>query len=200
MPRTPFSTNEFYIEGQGGVAFDTDFQTITFPTGSKHGTGLHWHEMHAEYLSITQGLALVTLGDETLVVGPEDGVVTIPRYVKHDYRRADAVTDKARDVALIVKEWTEPADGEKQRFFRNVVGVIKDRKQGLLASVWTLCQLFVIFRGLDNYPVLLPMPKLLGSAGRGVERIFTYGVLAIVAIFGWLLGLKVEYPEYTQAA
>jgi quercetin dioxygenase-like cupin family protein len=147
MPRTNYLTrNTFTIPSQGSISLppltpppSNHEVYITFPISSKIATGLHWHETHIEYLQIIQGVALVTLGDSTEKYTAKSGVITIPRFTVHEYQRADSIASKAkgeireeddddgRDVDLIVKEWTDSADGEKAIFFRNVVGLILDR-------------------------------------------------------------------------
>lgn len=115
MPRTDFrSQNDFFIEGQGGVSFPSKTSpsagraTITFPVGSKVRTGLHWHEQYTEYLAVVQGVALVTLDDKMECFGTQDGVIVIPRYTKHEYRRADTEAGRTggdgRDFDLILQE------------------------------------------------------------------------------------------------
>ncbi|TKA68012.1 hypothetical protein B0A49_04483 [Cryomyces minteri] len=203
MPRTLTRDRSiFFIPGQGGITFhpNTAAVTITFPVGSTGRTGLHWHETHTEFLSVLQGVALITLGTVTETFGPTDGTITIPRFTHHEYRRADSAeagTD-GRDVNLTVKEWTEPADGQKQVFFRNVLGIIEDRAgETLLWNLWTLWQLFVVFAGNDNYPLVLPAPATLGPLKPAVERYFTYVVLQISLVLGGFVGLRSRYPEYT---
>jgi hypothetical protein len=158
---------------------------ITFPIASKIATGLHWHETHTEYLQIIQGCVLVTLGDTTNKYTADSGVITIPRFMVREYRRADSVPSTSRgkakaddeegedekDVDLIVKEWTSPGDGEKPLFFRNVVGIILDRdpNAGLLAKLWMAWGLMVVFWEWDNFPRFVKMPKL-GELGRVLER------------------------------
>ncbi|KAJ0128417.1 Alpha-glucosidase [Fusarium oxysporum f. sp. albedinis] len=79
------------------------------------GTGLHWHETHTEYLQVVQGYALVTVGDRTAIFSKDDGIITIPRYTIHQYMRADKTDEgkAGKDVDLIVREWTEPGDGDR---------------------------------------------------------------------------------------
>ncbi len=85
-----------------------------------------------EFIQVVQGHALITVGEDTAVFGPEDGVVAIPRFTIHQYGRADDTSKGAasRAIDLIVKEWTDPADGEKEVFFRNVLGLLVDRPHG----------------------------------------------------------------------
>lgn len=224
MPRTNYrSQNTFTVHHQGSVTLPplpspTDTTnpsnpnysvTITFPIASKIATGLHWHEKHTEYLQVIQGVALVTLGDSTEKYTASSGVITIPRFVVHEYRRADSVPstskspkriedeDDGQDVDLVVEEWTDPADGEKPIFLRNVVGLILDRDPdaGLLGNLRTAWGLFVVFWEWDNFPRLVRMPKLWG-VGRVLERVVTWGILGFAAALGRWFGVRGGYEEY----
>jgi len=206
MPRTVTHANdEFAMLGRGSLIFSSkssyagvNCATSILPVGSKVQTGLHWHETHTEYLQVVQGAALITLGDEKFRAEPKDGIIVVPRYTKHEYQRADTEPEDGK-VDLIIKEFTDPADGNKERFFRNLTGVIGDREAagGLLANIATVGQLFVLFHGHDNYPALLRLPSSMGPLGRAVERGFTISVLWSVATLGWFAGWRSEYPEYT---
>ncbi|KAM0246834.1 hypothetical protein ACHAP5_004456 [Fusarium lateritium] len=110
------------------------------------GTGLHWHETHTEYLEIVQGFALVTLGNHTSVFSKDDGIITIPRYSIHQYMRADKTEQGkvGKDVDLIVREWTEPGDGDKEVFFRNLISLMMDKKDTTLGTVDMLLSVMVL--------------------------------------------------------
>ncbi|TKA75491.1 hypothetical protein B0A49_02022 [Cryomyces minteri] len=78
MPRTLTRDRSiFFIPGQGGITFhpNTAAVTITLPVGSTGRTGLHWHETHTEFLSVLQGVALITLGTVTETFRPADGTI-----------------------------------------------------------------------------------------------------------------------------
>jgi len=221
MPRTNRrSQNTFTIPAEGSITLppltplsQTPNQevTLTFPIASKIATGLHWHETHTEYLEVLQGVALVTLGDSTSRFTSESGVITIPRFVVHEYRRADSVRspstpgkdgedddgDDGSDVDLIVREWTDPADGEKGIFFRNVVGLILDRdpSAGILGNLWLAWSLFVVFWEGDNFPRFVKMPKLWGL-GKVLERGVASGVLGLAKGLGRWVGVRGTYEEY----
>jgi quercetin dioxygenase-like cupin family protein len=217
MPRTNYrSQTTFTVPSQGSVSLPplrplspNHEVYITFPITSKIATGLHWHETHTEYLQIIQGVALVTLGDSTERYTAQSGVITIPRYTVHEYRRADSAASKAereageeddgdgRDVDLIIKEWTDPADGEKAIFFRNVVGLILDRDPaaGTLQNLRTAWNLFVVFWEWDNFPRFVKMPRLWGL-GNSVERRVTWAILGTAALIGRWVGVRGAYEEY----
>jgi quercetin dioxygenase-like cupin family protein len=173
-------------------AFSSPVVTITLPPNSKWTSGLHWHETHTEYLAIIQGSALITLNSVTKTYTPSDGIIVIPRYARHEWRRASS-----SDEELIVKEWTDPEDGEKEVFFRNLSSVIEDATKDRKPNEWSLThQLFVIFRALDNFPVLVDL-SYVPVVGKGLEWAITHFVLGYAVLLGLVLGWKSVYPEYT---
>lgn len=118
----------------------------------------------------------------------------MPRYVKHAYRRApDDPESEEEKEDLVLSEWTDPDDGEKLRFFRNVIGLIwdLDENAGLLAQLWLLWGLFVAFEAHDNFPVLLK------SSEGWFETGLTKAVLKLAVLTGYCVGLRGEYKEYT---
>lgn len=176
--------------------------TITFRTGSDvPGTGLHWHETHTEYLQVVEGYALITLGDHTAVFTKEDGVITIPRYTIHQYMRADKTKEgeAGKDMDLVVREWTEPADGDKEVFFRNILSLLMDRKDTLRGNLSMFLSIMVVAWAHDNYPVFWKGPGILGGTRQArVMRIATYSLMGSLAFLGRIFGYKTDYPEYTQ--
>ncbi|KAF4448175.1 hypothetical protein F53441_8384 [Fusarium austroafricanum] len=164
------------------------------------GTGLHWHETHTEYLEVVQGYALVTVGDHTDVFTKDDGIITIPRYAIHQYMRADkAEKGKAgKDVDLIVREWTEPGDGDKEVFFRNIISLIMDKKDTALGIVKMLFSVMTVCWSHDCYPVFWKGPAFFGRAiQQRVRRAVTYPLMGGLVLVGRLFGCKPHYPEYT---
>ncbi|EWY90052.1 hypothetical protein FOYG_07678 [Fusarium oxysporum NRRL 32931] len=137
------------------------------------GTGLHWHETHTEYLQVVQGYALVRVGDRTAIFSKDDGIITIPRYTIHQYMRADKTDEgkAGKDVDLIVREWTEPGDGDKEVFFRNMISLIMDKKDGALGTVGMLLSVMTVCWSHDNYPVFLERTRgLWGGCATKSER------------------------------
>lgn len=214
------------VDGFGGLIVpeqqDRDrFVQLIFKVGVALRTGLHWHETHTgkyqahsvcawrqrlslrqEYLQVLQGHAAITIGDQTAVFGPEDGVITIPKFTVHQYGRADDTPEgsHSREIDLVVKEWTDPADGKKELFFRNVIGTIIDREPGLVGGIAVLLSMFTIFWYHDNYPVFWAGPWLLGKSLQiAVMKRVTYTVLAVAATAGRLLGCRADYDEYSPA-
>jgi len=100
---------------------------------------------------------------------------------------------------LVVKEWTDPADGQKEVFFRNLSSVILDcTKDGPPKEWWLSWQLFVVFWGLDNYPVFLKVAgvPLIGSL---LEWALTHLILVAAVLAGKIVGLRSVYAEYTPS-
>jgi mannose-6-phosphate isomerase-like protein (cupin superfamily) len=93
----------------GLEVFDTRFQ---FGPNAAFDSFLHFHIDHAEFLYCERGRIRVTIGHETRVVGPEDGEISIPKWVPHRWETLQI------DEETVVWERTDPADGEKELFFR----------------------------------------------------------------------------------
>jgi hypothetical protein len=158
--------------------------------------------MHTEYLQILQGRASVMLAGEIKVYEPDDGVVVVERFTVHEWRRADGEGEE-----LVVREWTEPGDGQKEVFFRMLNSFLTEprpekmyRQLGFplsLGEVWVEkwvvpVQLFVIFRELDNWPLLVGTTKRVDW----LDWTITHAVLWFVAWAGRLLELEARYVEY----
>lgn len=200
MPRT-ITKNYNSFTRQGSVTyalpsppFSSPVVTITLPPKSTWTSGLHWHETHTEYLQIVRGTALVTLNKSTRTYTAADGIVIIPRFARHEWQRAIADGEE-----LVVREWTDPADGAKEVFFRNLSSVVVDcTKNGPPKEWWLTWQLFVVFWGLDNYPVFLEIAwvPLVGST---LEWALTHLLLLAAVLAGKIVGLKSAYGEYTPS-
>jgi mannose-6-phosphate isomerase-like protein (cupin superfamily) len=192
----PFGGVEFAKE-----AYSAPVVNIVLRAGPHtHSTGLHWHETHTEYLQVLQGHALVTIGSRTSVFGKDDGVITIPRGTIHQYMRADKTEEgsESRDVDLIVREWTEPADGDKEVFFRNMMSLLMDKKDTAAGGISLLLSIMVVAWAHDNYPVFWQGPSFLGEAFQSKVRMgTTYCLMGALNLVGRLLGYKRDYPEYT---
>jgi uncharacterized RmlC-like cupin family protein len=191
--------------------------TITLPAGSTWSSELHWHETHTEYLVVVKGSVRVRLGDKTQVVSPADGEIRIDRFVWHEWSRA---SPDGEDVVVI--ERTDPADGEKQLFFRSLNAVIlraqKARKPAVapawlfsvLVDFWITLNLCIIFQRFDNYPVFFNFQtRVLGQIGLNeqplirllllqAELLWTRVVLGISSFAGRLLQLDSAKRDYTR--
>jgi hypothetical protein len=95
------------------------------------------------------------------------------------------------------EEWTSPADGRKEAFFRNLSGAINDSKKGRkgIGKIWeellVLMSVFAVMREFDNWPAFL------GGRWRGVEWVVSHALLWVVSWMGMLVGVRGEYEEYT---
>jgi len=100
---------------------------------------------------------------------------------------------------LLVREWTDPRDGKKEAFFRNLAGVVHDAASWpwkgqvgrWLGNRWTEWQVLVIFGALDNYPAIL------GGRWKDLEWVIVHVLCLILGVLGRLVGLRGEYDEYT---
>lgn len=154
--------------------------------------------MHTEYLSVTKGTALVTLDGVTNTYTSSDGIITVPRYTRHEWRRGDKGNGEDKD-ELVVKEWTDPEDGEKEIFFRNLNSAILDATSNGLGkpNEWMLTwQLFTIFWQLDNFPVLISLGRF-PIVGEVLERWVSFLVLGVAALLGGIVGVRGVRDEYT---
>lgn len=150
-------------------------------------------------------------------VASSSGVVHIPRYRRHCLGRGDRGSSRPslqfkEDVLtvaeskewkkdLLVREWTEPKDGEKEIFFRNIAGVVNEPKPSLLQSRhwivywmwgwWIEWQIWVIGAEGDNFPAVLR-----GKHAR-FEWLLVHGICWIAVLVGKSIGLKGRYDEYT---
>ncbi|KAI1410895.1 hypothetical protein F5Y13DRAFT_70347 [Hypoxylon sp. FL1857] len=187
----------FIREFPAAVVYDLsvpDEATIRVPPRSTWTSGPHWHESHTEFLQVLAGRARITLSGRTFDVGPEDGVVTVPRRAVHEWRRAGSPGESTgeREEELVVKEWTEPKDGAKEVFFRNLNGLILDaaadgeKSSGALLEL----ELWNLFWRADNYPVILNSSWIGGIA--------TKIVMGAAVVLGWVLGCKGVYEEYSS--
>ncbi|KAI1136902.1 hypothetical protein F5Y05DRAFT_414624 [Hypoxylon sp. FL0543] len=201
------------------VAYDVsvrDEATISVPPGSTWTSGPHWHEAHTEFLRVLAGRARIVLSGRSFVVGAGDGVVLVPRGAVHEWGRADgglglrvsgdSTEDGEREgeregdgegdgdgdgdkEVLVVREWTQPRDGAKEVFFRNLNGLILDAAEGGRRGVWLELELWNLFWRADNYPVVL------GSGWVG--GVATKVVMGVAVALGWVVGCQGVYEEYS---
>ncbi|QDS72113.1 hypothetical protein FKW77_003706 [Venturia effusa] len=206
-----FTTKVIKRPSPESVTYDltTSHETrITLPTGSKWSSGLHWHETHTEYLRILKGRVKVILEGEELIIDAKSSseaiTVTVPRGARHEWSRADA----AFGDDVVVVESTDPSDGEKQVFFWCVNGTVLEGMRNIESSSSRLARLFygwllwwrlcLIFRELDNWPVLLDT-GIWSKAVPGVREIetwFTWATLFLTTIVGCFCGMRGVRKEF----
>ncbi|KAG9233346.1 hypothetical protein BJ875DRAFT_464430 [Amylocarpus encephaloides] len=173
--------------------------TITLPPHSSWTSGLHYHATHTEYLSVLQGVASITLSGRSQDYTPGDGIIVVPRYARHEWHRASHTGED-----LIVREWTDPEDGLKESFFRNLNSVINEPNPPLpcysmFRGWWIEWQILVICNSMDNYPVFLDLAWL-GFLGRMIEDLIARVVLWALVLAGGVFGLKGAYEEYAPVS
>ena len=111
---------------------------------------------------------------------------------------------------LQVTEWTDPVDGEKEIFFRNLFSGIQEpffeAKYGKrLSSVVMLCQIFLVSAELDNPLVILDFGGVDGewngwwawikAKAEDVVTATVMGLVSAIARYGF--GLKAVNEEWT---
>ncbi|KAL5321073.1 hypothetical protein ACEPPN_011883 [Leptodophora sp. 'Broadleaf-Isolate-01'] len=180
------------------------------------------HETHTEFLEIISGAALITLNNSTRIYTASDGIITIPRYAKHEWQRASRAPDlgfdffddsspennhtyQEMDDELIVREWTQPSDGKKEIFFRNLSGIISHSTQNGHPDWYVTLQLWILFATMDNWPVFFRagnVPVFGGWIERlGIARILEWGVthvlLGVAGLVGRVSGVKGVWGAFT---
>jgi mannose-6-phosphate isomerase-like protein (cupin superfamily) len=203
MGRT-ITTHQTSFTRPGNVTYTFDASrnplkatTITLPPGSRWTSGLHWHETHTEYLQIIQGVALVTLNGITRNYTAADDIIVVPPFSRHEWQRADSIQPHP-DIDLIVREWTDPVDGQKEVFFRNLNSAILDATAaGPPNEFWLTLQLFMVSAVLDNYPVLYSGPRPLRFLASAFEWVVTHAVLFLAMVVGRIFAMSAVYDEYT---
>ncbi len=209
--------SEFIIANEGGAKFPVPSGSspevaLVFFVGSKRATGLHWHETHTELVRVAQGAACLETDGFVRVITERDGIVLIQPGVRHQYWRADrdacveSEDDRLLGVAreelerdLVIMESTEPADRDKEVFFRQILSLLEEmRGNGVREIAWMLWSSFVVFYGHDNYPVVVKVTRRFGERlGKTLEWVITHSILTIAAILGRFVGLRSTYDEYT---
>ena len=197
---------------------------VTLHVGSEFTTQYHWHATHTEYLRVVSGAALITVSGVSKIYTAQDGVAQIPRYARHEWMRIDRsahlLTKPQRDAQevyyreheeeeieklkgeeLVAEEWTDPADGQKEIFFRNLFSTVLEPQYGSEASwLGELCrtlQVMCVMWELDNYVVLVDFGGWRGGWRKVVETAFTYTVVGFLMTLGRICGCKGVNEEYT---
>jgi hypothetical protein len=207
----------------------TSQTTIVLPPHSSWTSGLHFHTRHTEYLRLVRGSIAVNLDGTTDILSAAAGgkldvltgavakglVLKVPRWARHEWRRAEAWFSQSQheegirpedcDDEVVVEEWTEPGDVSKPLFFWNLCGVLfppasfpplrlpllQHVVKAGMGDTWTMFQVLVIFWELDNWPVLLGMKGLVGGSEWAygcVGRPLEYVMAFVVLLMAKTLG------------
>jgi hypothetical protein len=147
------------------------------------------------------------------VITRRDDAVIIRPGVRHQFWRANrdvwvnggedrslGVDKEEWERDLVIVESTDPADRDKEVFFRQVISLLGEMEGGGIGEIaWMLLRSCVVFYGHDNYPVMLKVTRRFGDRlGKGLEWVITHSILILAAILGRFVGLKSTYDEYTS--
>jgi mannose-6-phosphate isomerase-like protein (cupin superfamily) len=161
---------------------------IIIPRGSKWRPKPHWHERYDEFFAVKKGRALYKIDGLEKVMTPQDGIQSVKVGQVHDFMRADmGIQGEGSDQEdVVIEEWTDPEDGLKQVFFRNLLGVIEDSET--YWKKYTPIQALLVMSRYDNYAQIVP----------GVlSKFATHAAFAVARALAPLLNLQPWYPEYT---
>lgn len=151
---------------------------LYFPAGSVFDTKMHFHVDKTEYLYVECGISRVTIDGVTRLFSPTDGEIQIPPWTLYKW-------EVLGGEETIVLERTAPADGMKEAFFRNLLGLVKDHG-GLPPPL----QAFKLFADWDNYPI--------GEAEwMKYMRTVIYILTKAAGWVGGVVGYSSMYKEYT---
>jgi len=161
---------------------------ITLPENSTWTPGLHWHERHVEYFRVVKGAVLVRSNGVLKLVTPEDGDHRIEKLVVHEFMRADSSKPASEKDSgeVITEEWTDPDDGIKALFFRNIFSTLEDSER--YWKRWTYLQAIYTAAHSDDWVQVVP--------GR-LSWASTHALYVFVRGIGGLAGLKPWQEEYT---
>ncbi|KAG9028523.1 hypothetical protein FRB95_006384 [Tulasnella sp. JGI-2019a] len=151
--------------------------------------------MAIEFHKVLSGRALITLDGITREYTPQDDEIVIRPFVKHLIRRADAFRPEGElgdREDLVLRERTEPADREKEVFFRNGISALIDANGGPgQMGPRLFVQGLAMFSETDMYPVVTENgPTWFG-------RYATYAMILLGVILAKVFGIKGIYDEYT---
>lgn len=164
------------------------FTRITLPEKSSWSPGPHWHEQYTEYFKVIQGRVLLTVNGKTRCVTSDDGLQRVDKFAIHDFCRADKhLADEEKDSDdVITEEWTDPADGLKHVFFRNLFSTLQDAEK--YWGLWTYAQALTTAAAYDNFIEVVP--------GR-FSYVVTHSLYAGIWAFAKLTGVCAWQQEYT---
>ncbi|KAL9133403.1 MAG: hypothetical protein Q9175_005416 [Cornicularia normoerica] len=202
------------------LTYTTDFSTFTALTLG----GRHWHNDHVEHFKELSGAILVTVNNDSFIVTAASPTFTIPRKARHEAMRWDCPgrkdhqkaaqealrkgmsakgqsqeLEKLRAQETEAEEWTTPADGEKEVFFRNLLSAASEPRNGILGEIFRFIHILIIHQGLDTRMVFLDMGPESGNGWRGmVEEMIWWVVIGITGLIGGIMGLRPVSEAYTQ--
>ncbi len=154
----------------------------------------------------------------------KDGATQVPRYARHEWMRFDRPAhlmsrrqreaqeaylrehvkeevEKFKGEDLIAEEWTDPADGQKEIFFRNLFSTALEPQPrsnvSWLGGSWKTLQIMCVMWEMDNYLVFVDIEGWRGGWRELVEAAFTYALMGCMMALGRLCGCRAVNDEYT---
>ena len=102
---------------------------------------------------------------------------------------------------VVAEEWTDPADGQKEIFFRNLFSTLVETQYQSntlwLGELWKTLQIMCVMWELDNYVVLVDFGGWRGGWRAWIEAAFTYAVMGCMTILARLCGCRAVNEQYT---
>lgn len=168
---------------------------ITLPKKSTWSPGLHWHERHTEYFKVTKGRVVLKLDGVLKTVTPTDERQRVDKFVVHDFWRADRdLPDHEKDPDdVITEEWTDPADGVKHVFFRNIFSTLQDSEK--YWGRWTYIQALLVAATYDDFIEVVP-----GRLSYTATHLLYASMRLFGRTFGGMFGLRPWHEEYTPVS
>lgn len=116
--------------------------------------------------------------------------------------RGEREIEKCKGEDVTAEEWTDPADGQKEVFFRNLFSTLSEPRHGSrgawIGELRGRLQVVCVMWELDNYVVLVDLG---GSGGGGWrawgEAALTYTVMGLLMVVGRMWGCRAVSKEYT---
>ena len=196
---------------------------VSVPAGSSWTSGRHWHDNHVEHFKVLSGAILITVNNSSSILTRTSPALTIPCKARHEVMRWDCSGRKDHQKAaqeafrkemsangqskelekltaqeVEAEEWTAPADGEKEVFFRNLFSAASEPRSGPLGRILIFVHIVIIYQALDAKMVILDMGAEGGNGWRGmVEEILWWIVMVMAGLIGSVLGLKPVNEAYT---
>ncbi len=109
--------------------------------------------------------------------------------------------EKLKGEDVIAEEWTDPADGQKEIFFRNIFSTLLEPQYkaevSRLGELWRTLQIMCVMWELDNYVVFVDLEGWRGGWRALTEMAFTYAFMGCLMLLGRLFGCRAVHEEYT---
>ncbi|KAL9124717.1 MAG: hypothetical protein Q9175_008190 [Cornicularia normoerica] len=149
---------------------------INSHVGSELTTQYHWHTTNTEYREAQDAYFL-------------------------EHGKEEMETLKGEDLIAGESEWTDPADRQKEIFFRNLLSTVLEPQYASnvfwLGELKKTLQVMCVMWKIDNYLVLVDFGGWRGEWRALVEAAFTYIVMGCMISLGRLCGYRTVTEKYT---